>query len=576
VIVQLLLLVFLLLIASVGPGMLLTRRMRLAPLERLCTALGLSWIVVYLFSTAIYLSGISWHWAYVGSLIALAMFLKTWPDTKRLLANHAVRQTVCGFFLLLIWTLLLLSLIRNYSGGRWFGDWFEHFDRANFFLHRGNVSTLFLNLYLLPARPPMMNLVAAFFLAQVGKGFPAFELCFAILNLCALFPAALLLNQLAPRGARGVWFLVMALLSSPFFAENVTFTWTKLFCAFYVLLAISLYLRRRPILAFTLLAAACLIHYSAGPFVLYFAGHYLWNFFRRKGNWRELLAIVAISAAFLFSWFGWSIQRYGLHTTLSANTAVTDAAKFSAAENLAKVAKNISDSIVPPITGRLDPRWQDQSTLAFVRDAAFFCYQQNILFMLGSVGAFVALWILWRTATKHLPTRLNDQRIFWFGMIIFCIPVAIATVGEYEPLGLAHAVLQPLALIGIVAVAAYARWLPRWARQLLLLGWALDFLLGILLQVYLENMTFQQTIVAGKQIWSMPVKMVIIAAQNFRIKAMMHLKFIGDYCASGAPALMLILMAVEVAGLCWLFSSGNRKHYDSASGNRRAVARKLS
>jgi hypothetical protein len=556
VIVQLSLLIFLLIVTGIGPGMLMTRRMRLAPLERLCTALGLSWTGIYLFSTAIYLSGISWHWTYVGSLIALAMFLATLRDTKRMLTNHALRRALGGLFLLGIEVLLLLALLRNYSGGLWSGDWYEHYERTEFFLHRGLSYHLFLGIYLLPARPPMMNLVAAFFLAQVGKGFEAFELCLAILNLTVFLPLALLLNQLLRRGARSLPFLVLALASSPLFAQNTTYTWTRLFCAFYILLGISLYLRGSPITAFVMLAAGCLIHYSAGPFVIFVAGHYLWTRARKKENHSQLLKICITSAALLCTWFFWAIFRYGMLGTLATNTSVRDASRFTVVQNVFKIAKNISDSLLPPLF-RLDPRWHDQSGLGFARDLFFFWYQQNLLLMMGSTGAVVAIWIVWRTIIQRSDNV--QQRLFWLGFLVFCIPVSIATVGEFEPLGLAHAVLQPLALIGIAAVAVHAPRLPRWAFRLLMLGWAVDFCLGILLQFYIENQTFQPVSgPGGEQLWSMPMKLVEIAAGNFGFKQMYHLTFIGDHWANQAAIILLVLAGAEAAGICVLFRKGRR------------------
>jgi hypothetical protein len=464
-------------------------------------------------------------------------------------------------------------LIRTYSGGVWSGDWVEHFDRTEFFLRHDNFRHLFIGLYLLPARPPMMNLVAAFFLAQVGNGFPAFELCFAILNLTAFLPAVLLLNRLSPRGGRGFWFLVAALASSPFFAQNVSYTWTKLLCAFYVLLAIALYLRNRPILAFVMLAAGCLVHYSAGPFALYLAGHYLWTMIRTRWKWREFAAILSLCAALLASWFAWSIQRYGLQTTLSSNTTVRDASKFTPAQNLTKIVDNIYDSIVPPL-GRMDPRWRDQSVIGYVRDISFIWYQQNVLLMMGSVGAVIAMGILWRTGIKPRveATKHANKRWFWIGLLAFCIPVSIATVGQYEPLGLAHAVLQPVALIGVTAVAAYARRLPRWVFRLLLLGWGVDFSLGIVMQVYLENLLLKViTGAGGSKFWLTPIRLAPIAAANANAKQVFHLRLIGDYCGNASTALLAALVAGELAGLWWLLRT--RPPRSSGFGQRQPPRR---
>jgi len=48
-----------------------------------------------------------------------------------------VRRVSTAFALLLLWTLVILATIRHYSGGDWFGDWLEHFQRTLvFFQHQ--------------------------------------------------------------------------------------------------------------------------------------------------------------------------------------------------------------------------------------------------------------------------------------------------------------------------------------------------------------------------------------------------------------------------------------------------------
>jgi hypothetical protein len=570
VIVQLSLLIFLLLVSGLGPGMLITRSMRLPPLLRFCSAIGLSGIIIYLFATAIYLTGIHWQWCYACTLIFIIIFLFELPDITRLLRNHAVRRTVIGFFILAFWTFILLSLIRIYSGGLWAGDWAEHYDRTEFFLHRGPINYRFLDLYTLPARPPMMNLLAAFFLAQVGKGFEAFELCFAIINLTSFLTCSLLLNHFWRRGQRGFWYLVIALMSSPFFAENLTYTWTKLFSAFYVLLAIALYLRGRRVLAFLMLAAGCLVHYSAAPLALFIGLHYLWQWLRnRSSSWREAIHIFIVSAALLGTWFSWSIYRYGLGGTIASTTTISGSQKLSAAANINKIALNIYYALIPPPVGRLHIVYRDQSTLGYVRDAAFYCYQQNVFLMIGSVAAIIAMWIFWRQIG-------NRKSWFWIGLILFCIPVGLATVGDLEPFSAAHAVVQPITLIAISAVAALVPSMPRWILQWLIAGWALDFALGVYLQVYLENFTFTKvTSLGGTELFAaMPIKLAGVAAQCLHGKTSFHIQFIGDHFGDYAGPILWVLVIGEIIAL-WI-AMNYRSRLVHASGRRRARLRKLS
>ena len=46
-----------------------------------------------------------------------------------------MRRALGGYGFLLAWTLLILTIIRVYTGAFWSGDWLEHFQRTLFFLH---------------------------------------------------------------------------------------------------------------------------------------------------------------------------------------------------------------------------------------------------------------------------------------------------------------------------------------------------------------------------------------------------------------------------------------------------------
>jgi hypothetical protein len=76
-------------------------------------------------------------------------------------------------------------------------------------------------------------------------------------------------------GARRTYVLplVAVFATNPMVMQNVTFTWTKVFAAFYVVLAIWFYLAGwrkkdsiRMTAGFVAIAAGLLVHYSAGVY----------------------------------------------------------------------------------------------------------------------------------------------------------------------------------------------------------------------------------------------------------------------------------------------------------------------
>src|SRR3989442_14436492 len=116
-----------------------------------------------------------------------------------------------------------------------------------------------------------MNLVAAHFLAQVGRQYDLYQVVFLFLNLLIVFPCFLIAGAMAPRGGGRLTLVAGALAASPMLLQNVTWTWTKLAAGFYVILAIWLYLRGwrkqdplRMTLAFVTLSAVLLAPDSVG------------------------------------------------------------------------------------------------------------------------------------------------------------------------------------------------------------------------------------------------------------------------------------------------------------------------
>ena len=65
-------------------------------------------------------------------------------DIGRLWRHREARAAMLAFLALVFWLLLFLLLVRNYSGARWWGDWYEHYERALFFSEHKPADTTFL------------------------------------------------------------------------------------------------------------------------------------------------------------------------------------------------------------------------------------------------------------------------------------------------------------------------------------------------------------------------------------------------------------------------------------------------
>lgn len=464
-------------------------------MEKLCGSVGLSLILVWLAGWALYLTGANGAaacFAVSGVCAALGAFV--WPDIRSLWGAVRVRQTALGFVFLLVWTLIALSMIRNYSGAGWTGDWLEQFSRSLFFLHHFPKDSEMFGGYRITSRPPGLNVLAAFTMAQAGDRFEVFQSTYTFLNLLLFLPCCLILPVLG-RPRKGVILVLSGIFAcSPFVIVNATYTGAKSLAAFYVVLGIAFYLagwrkrdRLRTAAAFLALAAGLLAHYSAAPYCVFFALHYLFIVFPKRANrWQELASIAGLSGALLIAWFGWTLATYGIRGTIMApvNTSVAYGPKDENGYVL-KFLANLFDTTVPHLlrTPSLMHAFDQPSLAGYIRDNTFVIYQTSLIFAVGVFGGPLVVWFLVR-ALRDPAIRLRN---FWLALIAFSVTVGLLVVGERDYYGVGHLTLLSMFALGLTLLAARFG-SKRGVALLIVAGCAIDFGLGVFLQARVEHL----------------------------------------------------------------------------------------
>jgi tetratricopeptide (TPR) repeat protein len=556
----------LLLVSSAGPGLWLLRGARWSPLERLCAVLAASGAVLYLASALIYVLHLPRWSDFAVSLACLGWGVAGRAHARLLLASREVRRALAGFSFLFFWALLLLALVRSYSGAAWSGDWIEHYQRVQFFLEHQPVGTLFIGAPL-PARPPFMNLLGAHFLAQVGERYDLFQVAFVFLNLLAFIPCGLMARLMVPRaGGRAGWTVLACLFAAnPLFLENATYAWTKGVANFYVIIGLWFYLRgwrrsdpARLATAFLALAAGLLVHYSAAPYAIMLLAHY--GLFvlakpRIPGLRRRFLAALLPGAALLGTWLGWSIAVYGAGATFGSNTTARAAGAMPLAENLRKIALNLFHSVVPhPL--RLDYRvfadlFFQPNGWGIFRDYFFTIVQTSLVFGMGCVGGLVVLFLLVRMAGSR-PASPRDDRPFWLGLALLGAVFTVATHPTLDLFGVAHVCSQPLLLLGLTFLAASFASLPRALRLAVAVGCAVDLFAGIFLHFSLQGELVAIGRAGGRQILGLTTGLLSRwAVFNSIAKSSLGYRFWGDHFAGHVLPLQL-LVAILSCLICWL------------------------
>jgi hypothetical protein len=587
-------------LAAIGPGLLVVGRLRWEPLEKFVAATAASLIIVYLCGFGLFVvAAPPWaYWAVMGAMATAT--LAQLPHVRALFRSTAVRLATAGYLALCSWLLLLLCLVRHFGGGAWAGDWVEHFQRTEVFLRLLPIDTRFLGLFTLPARPPMMNVIAAFFCRLCGMRdgrlqFTAFSLVFLLLNAWVLLPAMMLYRRfLAGRrrrlSGRAALLLTAVFMLNPFIAENATWTWTKLLCAGYVLLGIHLYLRSwRPeaeasappappraggylVGSFLSLSAGLAVHFTAWPYIAVIGVHALWRQLRRRAEPpAQLAAAVATAAALSAVWFAWSVITFGVGGTFGAYFAAPAGPLEMAVPAWARVLQNLLFSILPqpPTSAELTAWFPGQASLNVLRDYWFEISQSNLLMMMGCMGGPIVLVLALRRLGRKVGRRTSAaDRLRWWRWLVFGGAVmGICSTARVENFG-AGMLCAPLVVMGLTFLAAQLPGISLVVRAAAVVGGAVDFALGIALHFWLQNGAFRATTADG-QVRIYPAGFAQTEIGNWASKQMLHLIFWGDVAgpvARGLLGMMILVAMVAVAAMGWaLFSRAGRSPASAAS-----------
>jgi hypothetical protein len=546
-----------------GPAWPLAARLALDPAEKLCASVVLSLLAAYLVAFAIYLLGLPAAVFWVLPALAVAGLVAGRHALVATARDADARALLAGQLLVTGWCAGWLWFIASYSGGGWTSDWFEHWERAQFFLNRWPLDTKFLGFGALPARPPLANLVTGALLAVSREDFAHYQLFTTLLNSLAFLPAALLARRFhlrrggGPAGARVVVAgLAGLLMLNPSFVENATFAWTKLIAAGFILSGLYFFLRAHdddappaagPLCAAGL-AAGLLAHYSAGPYVALLAVAWFGVNRGRWGNaafWRRTVQLGLVGGLILATWFGWSFAAYGAHTTLLSNSSV--AVKDAQSGNqLLKIALNLRDTLVPHFLRTVDPALLSQrSPWSHARDWFFQLYQVNLLFVFGSVAGVALAAGLWRDRLAFPPRAVA----FWAWFAGGAVLLGVAAHGARDHWGVAHVCLQALAVLGLAYLAARWASLGRGWQRALIAGAAVDFCCGIALQSAAQSQTADLAIALGRAPAGALPLYNDYAVMNLAGKLVHGLAFFGDTLPLPAPVVPGLLASLFVLAL---------------------------
>lgn len=502
---QILFLFILILCNSFLPGFFLIRKFQCSNLEKITLSLGLSLFIIYLLSFLFFILKVPFYFHFGFSISIFIVLIFQFKNTISFFKTAHVYQPLLGFLILLSFGFLINTLITTFGGGHWMLDWHEHFHRTEFWLKRLDVHTRFLSGYSLTARPPMMNLIASHFCAQLSFRFEIFQIVYLTLNLFVFFPFLLLVNLFQKNKKNLILIGVFFLLACPHFWQNASYTWSRSLTNFFVLTGFYFYLsawkngKSWPwIVAFVSLAMAALVHYSAGPYVVILTLHYLILFvYKKRFQWKEISLIFILCSLVLATWFLWSTITFGGKDVLTSNTSFAGYKELFQPDKVKMYAQNFYWTLIPHFFRNVSNAFFTYGNpWSYLRDYFFLLYNNNLIFGLGSLGGI--LLILHFIFHQNIKTSW-DRFFFWFYLVFSTMLVTSLVTPRPEEFGSAHACLQPLALIGLGFLASQFVVWKKPIQILAFFGLVFDLFMGVLLHFYFENLIYQaQKLTNGK------------------------------------------------------------------------------
>ncbi|HZM69364.1 MAG TPA: hypothetical protein VFB95_03225 [Candidatus Cryosericum sp.] len=550
-----------------GPGLWIVRRTDWEPGEKATATVALSAILVSLASFALGVLGL--HPALRFALLAgcaIMTLAGAAPDLVALRRPGAL-QAGLALALLTAWVVTFLSLNRTYSETYIYADWVEHYQRSRFFLGGMPTEARFFA-DLLPSRPPLLNAFAAQVMAVTRPRFPEFQLTMALFGTLTFLPV-LQLARLFHGGPSAPWLVAAFLMLSPVFVRNATLPWTKLQAAFFVVSAVAFYVAgwrrndpRRTVLAFTCGAGAFLTHYATAPGILFLGLHYVLRVLPHRAKpARELAAALLACYVVLAPWFAWSLATYGVDKVTTAVKGSTGPAP-SISERAAVALLNMRDTIIPELL-RDVPRDARRPPFSWggIRKTTESLYQRNLILGLGVFGACLLAAELVRSRASRRSPLPRGERWFWIGLPAFTFVVGIAAYNSHEPGGIAFNAQRPLFLIGVAFLASRFEDWPRWLRGVCLAGLLIDFVLGVLVQAWMESYVPNQPEGWQGPLGLVPGDLLMGTAQwNWMLKRDLGTPFLADVLGlpTWIPALVVtLLLATAVALLVRLAARPN-------------------
>jgi len=431
------------------PGRIIVEKINIENDEKFVLSFGISCFLFYIIGFSGYIiNANSTIFNGIFLLISLILSLILIYKNKIQIENKLLTYFLTSFLFVIFYQ----SFIPFYSGGLWFFDWFEHYLRTCFFLHKLPLNIEFMG-YIIPSRPPLFNIVSFFYLSIIGADFYKYQIISSILNLFLILSVYLFCkNYLKIENKYLFIFVCFILILNPYILRQITYTWTKSMCAYYVICGLYFYLKffknnEKIYLVFSslFLGIGFIVHFSAGPYILGILLHFLFKSFFERKFFKNFLIFCLIFFTTIFTYFSWSIKNYGIKNSFLSNTTYLEQKDMSFVKRIEKDFNNFYKTVLPVIPKKYC------KIFSFYKDRKFEIfnlilplYSSNIW---GNLSFVLSIFFLFIIFKKYENFLLNIDKNFFKFYLPFTFLISLIVNPTKDLCGVAHVTFLPFICI---------------------------------------------------------------------------------------------------------------------------------
>ncbi|MCM8772624.1 MAG: glycosyltransferase family 39 protein [Candidatus Omnitrophica bacterium] len=469
------------------PGRVIAEKLKLKDTEKFVLSFGFSCFLFYILGFLIYVLNLPF--LFNSFLLLIFLIISAFFIYKN---NLVIEKELLIFFALFLLLIFYQSLIPFYSGGMWYFDWFEHYLRCVFFLYKLPLNVSFMG-YIVPARPPLFNVVCFFYQSIFGDEFYKYQIISTLLNFLLLLSIYLFTKEIFKIENKNLFTLLCGiLLLNPYILRQITYTWTKAFCAYYTVCGLYFYIKflknKEEIFLYLsafLFGAGFITHFSAGPYILPLMIFLFLKSIQDRKILKNFLIFNLIFFITIFTYFSWAIKNYGVKKTFLSNTSYQQM-KIDIVQRIEKDLNNLYKTILPVISKEyIDAFKKIYSDLKF----RFFnyilpFYSSSIP---GNLTISFTIFLLYMLFLKYKGKNLEKtDKEFLFFFIPLSFFLALVVNPTKDLCGVSHVTFLPM--ICLILSIGIKEFIQFEKRKVLLTLYLIETISVLIFQIYIfEN-----------------------------------------------------------------------------------------